>query len=225
MPEPASAPPAERVAPRGRPERRPEPPAPRAEPASPAAPSGPRRAPSPVPSRHRPAASSAAADARRGASARTRTPPRSAGASYRVRRPCGIFRGHDLGVPAGVAAGRAAAGGGDVPLRAGASSAAPFSASSSRTRATCRRSRSLEDFEPNIITQVYSADGELLGDFAIEKRVVVVVPGHPARRCATRSWRWRTRTSGSTSASTSGACPARPSATCARDGAARASPR
>src|SRR5262245_17276774 len=31
----------------------------------------------------------------------------------------------------------------------------------------------LEDFEPNIITQVYSADGELLGDFAIEKRVVV----------------------------------------------------
>ena len=32
---------------------------------------------------------------------------------------------------------------------------------------------SLEDFEPNIITQVYAADGELLGDFAIEKRVVV----------------------------------------------------
>ncbi|HVR70769.1 MAG TPA: PBP1A family penicillin-binding protein [Vicinamibacteria bacterium] len=32
---------------------------------------------------------------------------------------------------------------------------------------------SLEDFEPNIITQVYAADGELLGNFAIEKRVVV----------------------------------------------------
>jgi penicillin-binding protein 1A len=32
---------------------------------------------------------------------------------------------------------------------------------------------SLEDFEPNIITQVYAADGEMVGDFAIEKRVVV----------------------------------------------------
>jgi penicillin-binding protein 1A len=32
---------------------------------------------------------------------------------------------------------------------------------------------SLEDFEPNIITQVYTADGKLLGEFAIERRVVV----------------------------------------------------
>jgi penicillin-binding protein 1A len=32
---------------------------------------------------------------------------------------------------------------------------------------------SLEDFEPNIITQVFSADGSVLGEFAIEKRVVV----------------------------------------------------
>jgi penicillin-binding protein 1A len=32
---------------------------------------------------------------------------------------------------------------------------------------------SLEDFQPNIITQVYAADGRVLGDFAIEKRVVV----------------------------------------------------
>ena len=32
---------------------------------------------------------------------------------------------------------------------------------------------SLEDFEPNIITQVFAADGSLLGEFAIEKRVVV----------------------------------------------------
>jgi penicillin-binding protein 1A len=32
---------------------------------------------------------------------------------------------------------------------------------------------SLEDFEPNIITQVYTADGQLLGEFAIERRVVV----------------------------------------------------
>jgi penicillin-binding protein 1A len=32
---------------------------------------------------------------------------------------------------------------------------------------------SLEDFEPNIITQVYNADGSLLGTFAIERRVVV----------------------------------------------------
>jgi penicillin-binding protein 1A len=31
----------------------------------------------------------------------------------------------------------------------------------------------LEDFEPNIITQVYTADGKLLGEFAIERRVVV----------------------------------------------------
>ena len=31
----------------------------------------------------------------------------------------------------------------------------------------------LEDFEPNIITQVYAADGKLLGEFAIERRVVV----------------------------------------------------
>jgi penicillin-binding protein 1A len=37
----------------------------------------------------------------------------------------------------------------------------------------------LEDFEPNIITQVYSADGELLGDFAIEKRVVVAFSDIP----------------------------------------------
>src|SRR5262245_55038266 len=32
---------------------------------------------------------------------------------------------------------------------------------------------SLEDFEPNIITKVYAADGSVLGEFAIEKRVVV----------------------------------------------------
>jgi len=32
---------------------------------------------------------------------------------------------------------------------------------------------SLEDFQPNIITQVFAADGSLLGEFAIEKRVVV----------------------------------------------------
>ncbi|HEY3120266.1 MAG TPA: PBP1A family penicillin-binding protein [Vicinamibacteria bacterium] len=32
---------------------------------------------------------------------------------------------------------------------------------------------SLEDFQPNIITQVYAADGALVGEFAIEKRVVV----------------------------------------------------
>jgi penicillin-binding protein 1A len=38
---------------------------------------------------------------------------------------------------------------------------------------------SLEDFEPNIITQVYAADGELLGDFAIEKRVVVAFADIP----------------------------------------------
>ncbi|PYQ16231.1 MAG: penicillin-binding protein [Acidobacteria bacterium] len=32
---------------------------------------------------------------------------------------------------------------------------------------------SLEDFQPNIITEVYTADAKLLGDFAIERRVVV----------------------------------------------------
>ncbi len=32
---------------------------------------------------------------------------------------------------------------------------------------------SLEDFQPNIITQVFSGDGSVLGEFAIEKRVVV----------------------------------------------------
>jgi penicillin-binding protein 1A len=32
---------------------------------------------------------------------------------------------------------------------------------------------SLEDFQPNIITQVFSADGALLGEFAIERRVIV----------------------------------------------------
>jgi penicillin-binding protein 1A len=32
---------------------------------------------------------------------------------------------------------------------------------------------SLEDFQPNIITQVLAADGSVLGEFAIEKRVVV----------------------------------------------------
>ena len=32
---------------------------------------------------------------------------------------------------------------------------------------------SLEDFEPNIITQVFAADGSIIGEFAIEKRVIV----------------------------------------------------
>ncbi len=32
---------------------------------------------------------------------------------------------------------------------------------------------SLEDFQPNIITQVFAQDGTLLGEFAIEKRVVI----------------------------------------------------
>ncbi len=32
---------------------------------------------------------------------------------------------------------------------------------------------SLEDFEPNIITQVFAADGSIIGEFAIERRVVV----------------------------------------------------
>ena len=32
---------------------------------------------------------------------------------------------------------------------------------------------SLEDFQPNIITQVFAGDGSVLGEFAIEKRVVV----------------------------------------------------
>jgi penicillin-binding protein 1A len=32
---------------------------------------------------------------------------------------------------------------------------------------------SLEDFQPNIITRVFAADGTILGEFAIEKRVVV----------------------------------------------------
>ncbi len=32
---------------------------------------------------------------------------------------------------------------------------------------------SLEDFRPNIITQVFAADGSVLGEFAIEKRVVI----------------------------------------------------
>src|SRR2546427_1275111 len=38
---------------------------------------------------------------------------------------------------------------------------------------------SLEDFQPNIITEVYTADGKLLGDFAIERRVVVNFHGIP----------------------------------------------
>ena len=32
---------------------------------------------------------------------------------------------------------------------------------------------SLEEFQPNIITQVFAADGSVLGEFAIEKRIVV----------------------------------------------------
>jgi penicillin-binding protein 1A len=32
---------------------------------------------------------------------------------------------------------------------------------------------SLEDYQPNIVTQVFSADGELIGEFSIERRVVV----------------------------------------------------
>src|SRR5688500_16678158 len=47
---------------------------------------------------------------------------------------------------------------------------------------------SLEDFEPNIITQVYNVDGSLLGAFSIERRVVVCfkdIP--PVRRYAVGS--------------------------------------
>ncbi len=38
---------------------------------------------------------------------------------------------------------------------------------------------SLEDFQPNIITQVFSADNVLLGEFAIERRVVVTFQDIP----------------------------------------------
>src|SRR2546425_2522182 len=38
---------------------------------------------------------------------------------------------------------------------------------------------SLEDYQPNISTQVFSADGSVLGEFAIEKRVVVAFPDIP----------------------------------------------
>ena len=38
---------------------------------------------------------------------------------------------------------------------------------------------SLEDFQPNIITQVFSADGKVLGEFAIERRVVVAFKDIP----------------------------------------------
>ncbi len=38
---------------------------------------------------------------------------------------------------------------------------------------------SLEDFKPNIITQVFAADGSVLGEFAIEKRVVVAFKDIP----------------------------------------------
>ncbi len=58
---------------------------------------------------------------------------------------------------------------------------------------------SLEDFQPNIITQVFAADGSVLGEFAIEKRVVVAVPATSRPCCATPSSPSRTRTSGSTS--------------------------
>ena len=38
---------------------------------------------------------------------------------------------------------------------------------------------SLEDFQPNIITQVFAADGTVLGEFAIERRVVVAFKDIP----------------------------------------------
>jgi penicillin-binding protein 1A len=38
---------------------------------------------------------------------------------------------------------------------------------------------SLEDFQPNIITQVFAADGSILGEFAIERRVVVAFKDIP----------------------------------------------
>ena len=38
---------------------------------------------------------------------------------------------------------------------------------------------SLEDFQPNIITQVFAADGSVLGEFAIERRVVVAFKDIP----------------------------------------------
>jgi penicillin-binding protein 1A len=38
---------------------------------------------------------------------------------------------------------------------------------------------SLEEFQPNIITQVFAADGSVLGEFAIEKRVVIAFPDIP----------------------------------------------
>src|SRR6185369_17265675 len=38
---------------------------------------------------------------------------------------------------------------------------------------------SLENFQPNIITQVFAADGSVLGEFSIEKRVVVAFKDIP----------------------------------------------
>ncbi len=38
---------------------------------------------------------------------------------------------------------------------------------------------SLENYRPNIITQVFAADGSLLGQFAIERRVVIAFPDIP----------------------------------------------
>ena len=38
---------------------------------------------------------------------------------------------------------------------------------------------SLEDFKPNIITQVFAADASLIGEFSIERRVIVEFATNP----------------------------------------------
>ena len=62
----------------------------------------------------------------------------------------------------------------------------------------------LDDYSPSTITRVYAANGQVVGEFATQRRVVV---GYDdiSRCSARRSSRPRTRSSIATSASTSGA--------------------
>jgi penicillin-binding protein 1A len=41
---------------------------------------------------------------------------------------------------------------------------------------------SLQDYNPNLVTKVWSHDGQLIGEFCIERRIVV-----PLRRCPSTS--------------------------------------
>jgi penicillin-binding protein 1A len=49
------------------------------------------------------------------------------------------------------------------------------------------RIQSLEDYRPDVITEVFSDDGEVIGEFAVERRIIVNFDSLCSRRKTTSS--------------------------------------